>query len=37
MNIWHDIEKERITKDDFMGVVEITKGGSNKYELQKNI
>lgn len=35
MNIWHDIEKERITKDDFVGVVEITKGGSNKYELDK--
>ena len=35
MNIWHDIEKERITKDDFIGVVEITKGGSNKYELDK--
>ena len=35
MNIWHDIEEERINKDDFIGVVEITKGGSNKYELDK--
>lgn len=35
MNIWHDISEERIKKDDFMGVVEISKGGSNKYELDK--
>lgn len=35
MNIWHDISKNRIKKDDFIGVVEITKGGKNKYELDK--
>ena len=35
MNIWHDIEEERIKRDDFVGVVEITKGGKNKYELDK--
>ena len=35
MNIWHDISKDRIKKDDFFGVVEITKGGKNKYELDK--
>lgn len=35
MNIWHDISKDRIKKDDFIGVVEITKGGKNKYELDK--
>jgi len=35
MNIWHDISKERIKKDEFVGVVEITKGGRNKYELDK--
>ena len=35
MNIWHDISKERIKKDSFIGVVEITKGGKNKYELDK--
>lgn len=35
MNIWHDIEKERINKNDFVAVVEITKGGKNKYELDK--
>lgn len=35
MNIWHDISKERITKNDFVGVVEIPKGGEVKYELDK--
>lgn len=35
MNIWHDINKERINKDDFIGVVEIAKGGDVKYELDK--
>lgn len=35
MNIWHDIRKERINEDDFMAVIEITKGGKNKYELDK--
>lgn len=35
MNIWHDIEEERIRKDDFVAVVEIPKGCKNKYELDK--
>lgn len=35
MNIWHDIPEERIQKDNFVGVVEISKGGKNKYELDK--
>ncbi len=35
MNIWHDIEEERIKKDDFVAVIEISKGGRNKYELDK--
>lgn len=35
MNIWHDISSERIKKDSFIGVVEISKGGKNKYELDK--
>lgn len=35
MNIWHEINKERIKKDDFIGVVEIAKGGDVKYELDK--
>lgn len=35
MNIWHDIKKERIQKDNFVAVVEISKNGRNKYELDK--
>lgn len=35
MNVWHDISESRIKKDDFIGVVEIEKGGKNKYELDK--
>lgn len=35
MNVWHDISEQRVKKDDFIGVVEISKGGSNKYELDK--
>ena len=35
MNIWHDINEDRIKKDDFISVIEITKGGKNKYELDK--
>ena len=35
MNIWHDISKERISKSDFIGVVEIPKRGEVKYELDK--
>ena len=35
MNIWHDIQKERITPTDFVSVIEISKGGKNKYELDK--
>jgi inorganic pyrophosphatase len=35
LNIWHDINGERIKKDSFFAVIEITKGGKNKYELDK--
>ena len=35
MNIWHDIDEERIKKDDFVAVIEIPKGCKNKYELDK--
>lgn len=35
MNIWHDIRQDRIKKDDFVSVIEITKSGKNKYELDK--
>ncbi len=35
MNIWHDIDKKRITKDKFVCCIEISKGSKNKYELDK--
>lgn len=35
MNIWHDIEASRINKDDFVAVVEVSKGSKQKYELDK--
>ena len=34
-NVWHNINPERIKKDDFLAVIEIPKGGRNKYELDK--
>ena len=34
-NIWHDISPKRINPDDFMAVIEITKGSKKKYELDK--
>lgn len=35
MNIWHDIDKERIKPEEFVAVVEIEKGSKQKYELDK--
>lgn len=35
MNIWHDIKEDRINTDSFVAVIEIQKGGRNKYELDK--
>ena len=35
MNIWHDIDKERVTPNDFLAVIEISKGSKSKYELDK--
>lgn len=35
MNIWHDIEKERISAEKFVAVVEISKNSKQKYELDK--
>ncbi len=35
MNIWHDIKKERISRDNFTAVIEIPKNCKNKYELDK--
>ena len=35
MSIWHDVDPSRITPTDFLAVIEISKGGKNKYELDK--
>jgi inorganic pyrophosphatase len=35
MNIWHDIECNRITPEEFIAVVEISKGSKQKYEMDK--
>lgn len=35
MNIWHDINPKRITAGKFYAVIEISKGGKNKYEMDK--
>ena len=35
MNIWHDINPHRISPEDFIAVVEISKGSKRKYELDK--
>ena len=35
MNIFHDINPQKITKDKFVAVIEISKGSRNKYELDK--
>lgn len=35
MNIWHDYDAKKITKDEFVGVIEITRGSKIKYELDK--
>ena len=35
MNIWHDISPELITPERFMAVIEIKRGGKNKYEMDK--
>ena len=34
-NVWHDISPARITPEDFICVIEITKGSKKKYELDK--
>jgi len=36
MNPWHDINPKRISPDDFLAVIEISKGCKNKYELDKD-
>lgn len=35
MNVWHDVNPERITPEDFISIVEIEKGSKKKYELDK--
>ncbi|MBO7736583.1 MAG: inorganic diphosphatase [Clostridia bacterium] len=35
MNIWHDIDKSRITEEDFESLIEIPRGSKEKYELDK--
>lgn len=35
MNIWHDIESNRITPEEFIAVIEINKGSKQKYEMDK--
>ena len=35
MNIWHDIDDDRIYPTDFVSVIEISKGSNMKYELDK--
>ncbi len=34
-NIWHDISPKRINPEDFISVIEISKGSKKKYELDK--
>lgn len=34
-NIWHDISPDRISAEDFVCVIEISKGSKKKYELDK--
>jgi len=34
-NIWHDISPKRITPEEFVCVIEISKGSKKKYELDK--
>ena len=35
VNIWHDISPTRMTPEEFIAVVEISKGSKKKYELDK--
>lgn len=36
MNVWHDMNSDRINPDDFIAVIEISQGSKNKYELDKS-
>ena len=35
MNIWHDVNPDRIRPESFLAVIEIEKGSKKKYELDK--
>ena len=35
MNVWHDINPNRIDPWNFLAIIEISKGSKNKYELDK--
>ena len=35
MHSWHDVKISRVTPQDFLAVIEISKGSKNKYELDK--
>lgn len=35
MNIWHDMNPDRVCPEDFTAVIEISKNSKNKYELDK--
>ena len=35
MHIWHDVNPERVTREHFLAMIEISKGSKNKYELDK--
>jgi len=35
MNIWHDLDPSRVAPEQFVAVIEISKGGKAKYELDK--
>ena len=35
MHSWHDVKANRVTPEDFLAVIEISKGSKNKYELDK--
>ena len=36
MNIWHDISESCVAPENFTAVIEIPKGGKNKYEMDKS-
>lgn len=35
MHSWHDVKPSRISPDNFLALIEISKGSKNKYELDK--